>query len=262
MRRLKLAALALVAMFGAPSAGAGVYLNAADWYTQAVVPNVVSGTAALAVMPAQNIVVRDYFGSYTAETRSDPVYIGVHGYAQDPDTFSSRAFAFQSDLSNAPGQMTGHFTCHSAVSRCLGAHTIRFTLPFDIVGLGGNLEYMFGYGGSADALPFFGFAHEFWEPSTFIQRPGDEHPLGYSYGGFWAKTFAATNVLTFVWPDGISNQDDFAFFKLDNLMVLKADMSGASPVPVPEPVSVALFGLGLAGLIVVRRRKVATLRAS
>lgn len=228
MRSFNLAAIALAAFAYVAPASAGVYLNAADWYTQAVVPNVVSGSASLAVMPAQTATHTDN-------------YSGVKNGNYQPYWYDNASLG--------AGQMNGFFECQSWATQCFGAHTITYTLPYEISGMAGDLDLGVWYLGSLTEVPFFQLTDSVGGPYSYPDNiPG-------TYKGFWGTTFEPTDTLTLTWTPGLINTDAGANFTLSNLMVLKTDTTGAAPVPVPEPMSLALLGTGLLGMVAVRRRR-------
>jgi hypothetical protein len=129
------------------------------------------------------------------------------------------------------GQLAGRFECHSFFYGCLGASTITYTLPYEIIGISGMLSLNAGYGYLSD-ISFFEFDRS--------ARGTDGNP--YRYTGFWGDTFAPTNTITIAWRP----MDGFSSFSLTDAQVVRA-------VRVPEPASLAIFGAGLLGLLGARR---------
>jgi hypothetical protein len=135
--------------------------------------------------------------------------------------------------STEAGQLSGSFNCNSFIyGPCLGVTSISYTLPFEIIGLAGTLNYNVGPGQLSD-VGFFEFPRNSLAP--------DGNP--YRYTGFWGDTFAPTRTLTLNWLPG----DLSASFSLTNAQVVRA-------VRVPEPGTLALLGTALLGLLAVRRK--------
>lgn len=230
---------------GSPADAA--YLNVADWYGSAVTPTLMAG-GSLVAMPDQSVVVTDYYGSYTAATAADPVDVSHPPYGSNPygATSDLRRHVGMSD--GMGGSLKGHFECVSPISGCLGAHTITYTLPFEITGLAGDLDLGIWYLGSLSVIPFFELTDAMGGPYSY-----PDHPYG-TYEGFWGTTFEPTKSLTIVWTPGLGSADAGANFSLSNLLVLTGGASSAVTA-VPEPASMAIFGVGLAGLLTLRGRR-------
>jgi hypothetical protein len=189
-------------------------------------------------MPAQTIVITDLFGSYTPATRLEPVNTGsiFNPFGgQNPAIVNGRRLT---PASTAAGQIGGNFECSSPIYGCLGAHTITYTLPYEIVGLAGTLDYRCGFRPCFyDVIPFLDVP-----PPAVLTL---ENAGGYT--GFWGTTFAPTSTLTVVWSPGLRGADNFASFLLTDAQVVRA-------VRVPEPGTLALLGTALLGLLAVRRK--------
>ena len=122
---------------------------------------------------------------------------------------------------NTSGQLSGNYGCNSAINPCSGAYRLTYTLPFDIVGFGGDLELR--------------------QVQTDFRPPLDV-PLtrtleGRAYSGFYGDLFSPTNTITITWLPGLLSTDDFGSFTLRSAQVV--------PAPVPEPAS----ALALAGAL-------------
>ena len=191
----------------------------------------------MTAMPAQSITITDNVGSYTPATIGVPVPISLMT-GGEPDRFSNGR-VFIRPASTEAGQLGGNFGCVSFAWPCLGAHTITYNLPFEIIGLSGLLNLSVPNGQLSD-VRFFEFARNSVAP--------DGNP--FRYNGFWGDIFAPTNTLTILWSPGVFNTDNFGGFTLSSAQVVRA-------TPVSEPASMTLFGaglLGLLGLLGVRRK--------
>lgn len=236
MRRLLMACTALGLMSTHAHAA---YIDSDSFFAAA-------GNAVSQAIPAQSITITDYFGTYTPEIYTAPVYVGLNGYPySDPTRMGSRSY-----LPPAPtdaGQLSGNFGCYSPTFNCLGAHTITYTLPEKVLGIYGLLSGYFGASSSArlSDIPFFEFDY------NYVQNP-KSNPRYYT--GFWGTVFdTPTDTFTVTWMPGVNSRDDGASFRLSDAMVLMPGQA-AEIVNVPEPATAALFGIGLLGLVAVRRR--------
>ncbi len=88
--------------------------------------------------------------------------------------------------------------------------------------------------------------YKVWSMATTPSTTIDPQALGVSN----KITFDGTNILTFIdWPSEVG---------IDNLTItgcVTAVAGQCAPPAVPEPAAIALFGLGLFGLVAVRRRR-------
>lgn len=243
--------LATAVAFAALPAQATPYLDPVLWL------NAANPGSRLGTLPAQSLLLEDGFGTYTYAQRSQPVLVGIQGspYNDPTVTSSSRINIGDGNNQTGAGQLTGQFGCVSPVGpSCLGVHTITYTLDRKVTGFAGQLDYSFIFGQGND-IPFFGVDRWYQNPNASESVRPD------SYQGFFGKIFdKPTDTFSIRWApgdiliDGESfGTDGFGSFRLSSVVALIPGNSGATPVP--EPVSLAIFGMGLAGLGVVARRR-------
>lgn len=223
----------------ATTSSQAAYFDLASWYGSA--SEYIQDGYVLTAMPEQHhILGEDAFGSFTYETRNEIVSVGVKAppYTDPTRTRSRNAWLFPD---NGAGQLSGNFDCHSFIYTCFGAFRFTYVLPFEIVGLAGDLSITHGYSGNAQNIPFFDF------DANYLNQSSSGGPNFYS--GFWGATFPATSVLTITWVPGLWSTDDSAGFALNNLTVLTNQV-----VAVPAPGALALFATALGLLGIVGRR--------
>ena len=170
-------------------AAATVFLNGSDW------------TTALSGEPVEVLP----FPSYTA--------VSTDAFGT-PGATGSHA--------GGGGTFAGAFGCHSLIFPCSGAYQITYSLPFEIIGFGGQLAYDNGF---LSTTPVFAVP---LSPSN-------------SYDGFYGELFAATDELTLLWPAGLLSTDSFANFSFADAQVVRA-------VTEPGPLLLLAFGLLVLGL--------------
>jgi hypothetical protein len=231
--KLCLAGAALICANAAAPVQAAAYLDTTSWAQALSDAQDQYGAIAEAASPAYQTTVQDSYGTWTAETRFDPVPVGVNNppYTNPDATASRPATVFPN---NSAGQISGNFGCHSFVRQCLGALQVTITLPYEIIGFSGTL--------SVAALPLY-------DTSNFLPEleiGGYLDSLAWARPGattFYGQLFdAPTNSFTVSWFDPLpSSFDALGRFSIGNAQVVTA-------VPVPEPASMALFATGLIGL--------------
>jgi hypothetical protein len=220
------------------SAQAAAYFTTDAWYSAVSDAAAERGSVLLTPLGEYEITYRDWYGSWTQETRYDPFPAGPEaGSYFPPGTMLSRGVAyFANDVT--PGSLAGTYSCHSPISRCVGVMSMTFTLPYEVIGLSGMLNLW------ADHWPPLNIFPEL-EVGSILK--GTDWKLN-NPDTFYGKMFGLpTDTFTVTWNYGPYGSDNFAGFTLSDVMLVRA------PSAVPEPASAALFGFGLLSVFMARR---------
>ena len=110
--------------------------------------------------------------------------------------------------------------------------TFAFATP--VTGVGGFTNYAPGYG--TPVIAAYDSTRTLLETTTlsFLTGGGDNSGMFYGF---------------------LENTPQIKYFTLSGAYIGIANLTTAGAAPVPEPVSMALFGIGMAGLIAYRRRE-------
>jgi hypothetical protein len=232
--------LGLLALAAAPKAEAAAYLDS-NTYLAAVAQ---LGDVSVATLPSYDVTYQDSYGTWTPATVGNPVAVGVNAFPYtDPTRTATRSPSGWQD--GVASTLDTRFSCNSQVLQCLGAYSVTFTFPYEILGFAGQL-----------AVGGFPFLNRSSMPelqiSDYIGTEGWKPGSSTFYGQLLEQ---ASNSFTLSWGSTPGTDGD-VFFSLADATVLRASTSMSDTVAVPEPASMALFGVGLVGLAgALRRRK-------
>lgn len=237
-RLAAVAAIGLALTVLAPSADAAVYFDATSLNAA-----LNSRPTSTAVLPASRVSFQDAFGTWTAATQNTPVVVGTNGYPYtDPARTANRSIVTEPSVTT--GVLAANFSCEPFTLTCLGAYRATFTFSEAILGFGGNLHTGSDTLLRADALfPQLGIAGALFNS-----------PNPYQLDTFYAILFdAPTTSFTVDWTTAgeRTSLDAFSNFIIRDAFIIVP----GNRMAVPEPASLALFGVGLLGMIGVRTRR-------
>lgn len=212
-------------------ASAAAYLTEEAWLAALPFP------APVVPLPPHSATAQDAFATYENGVPQTVTY-----FTSNAPNASALTITWTWNLDISGGQMNGYFHCVSYSYPCLGAHTITYTFPFNIIGMSGHLMYYFGPLGEPEySINFFDIP----KPAPTSDDP--YYPTRpWISEGFYGALFAPTNTITMTWLPGLRNIDEAAFFILRSARVALA---------VPEPAALLVLAGGLLGLGFGRRMR-------
>jgi hypothetical protein len=204
------------------------------------------GDVTLSQLPAYSVEYRDTFGIWRPG-ESSTVVVGTSGYPYtDPTRTASRDWTSNWQDSSATTLDTW-FSCEPLTRGCLGVNRATFTFPYEIIGFSGEL-FLRG-----DTLGLTGQSLPELQISDYLRTEGYKPGNATFYGLLLDQP---SNSFTLSWGSGgFTGLDAMISFTLAGATVLRAGTGADVVTPVPEPASIALFGMGLAGLGLVARRR-------
>lgn len=220
---------------------AAPYFTTDTWYQGLSDAAQDRGSVILSPLQSYQVKYTDFYGSWTTETQGELFPVGPEAhYNFPPGTLISRTGTI-SEPGVVPGSLGAVFTCYSPLSRCVGALSVTFTLPFEIIGLSGMLDVRADYWPSSTGI----FMPELGINSLIAGTDWKFNSPDTFYGNLFALP---TNTITVSWGVGGYGSDNGAGFTLNDVMLVRA------PTAVPEPASAAVLVIGILGLAAGRWR--------
>jgi hypothetical protein len=241
MKTICAAALATAAaLFGTPDrADAAAYFTETAWESAlSAVDAETRGPIVLNPLNHYTVTYADWYGSWDQNTKYDPFTPGpeIGPYVTPGSTISRSGVYFAQEAT--PGQFAANYSCLAYYNACVGVMSVTFDLPYAVLGFSGMLDLRADY----------------WPIGMMSELEVDSIVRGTDWmmnnpDTFYGKLFdQPTDTFTVSWGIGGYGSDNFAAFTLNDVTLVRA------PAAVPEPASIALFGIGLVGVIAARRK--------